>query len=97
MADDFLRIYNEQYQALAAASAETEWKSNTHIVEGDSTNALATRRANEAFAAFQGSKGVIDTCRKLLGHDRVLLPMQTRQLKKILYMAGADPATADTW
>ena len=92
----FLSEYNQKFQELLYASAEAEWKSNTHIIEGDSSNAIATRKANEAFAAFQGSKNVIETCRKLLANERELLPLQTRQLKKILYMAAANPAIVDS-
>ncbi len=95
VAETFLKEYSTQYQKLYLASGEAEWKSNTHIVEGDSTNDLATRKANEALAAYQGSKEVIEKCRELLKHERVLSPMQVKQIRKILYMAAANPATVD--
>ncbi len=55
-ADTFLLTYSTQFQKLYTSSAEAEWASNTKIVPGDSTNAVATRQANEALADFTGSK-----------------------------------------
>jgi hypothetical protein len=53
--ENYLAGYSKEYQRLNYASALAEWESNTHIVEGDSSNALRTRRANEQLARFVGS------------------------------------------
>jgi peptidyl-dipeptidase A len=50
--DNFLSGYAREYQRLNYASSLAEWESNTHIVEGDSSNAIRTRQANEALARF---------------------------------------------
>ncbi|GAB3814973.1 hypothetical protein GCM10028895_08620 [Pontibacter rugosus] len=65
-AQDFLDQYSATYQDLYTKSAEAEWASNIKIVEGDSTNAVATRKANEAFAAFTGSAENISTAKAML-------------------------------
>ena len=52
--DAYLSEYDREFQRLSHASALAEWESNTHIVEGDSTNSVRTRRANEALARFVG-------------------------------------------
>jgi peptidyl-dipeptidase A len=75
-ADTFLQTYSAQYQKLYTASSEAEWASNTKIVEGDSTNAIATRKANEAFAAFTGSKENIQQLQTLLEHKNQLSEIQ---------------------
>ena len=46
--DEFLRSYESEYQRLSYEWSEADWASNTHIVEGDSTNAVRTRAAHEA-------------------------------------------------
>ena len=38
--ENYLAGYSREYQRLNYASALAEWESNTHIVEGDSSNAL---------------------------------------------------------
>ncbi|HQU73446.1 MAG TPA: hypothetical protein PLG66_14180, partial [Calditrichia bacterium] len=45
-ADNFLTAYTEQFVKLYYQSAQAEWRSNTHIVEGDSSNRIATQQAN---------------------------------------------------
>ncbi len=62
----FLADYTVEYQKLAYESSEAEWRSNTRIVEGDTTNAYRTRMANEALAAFTGSTENIETARRFL-------------------------------
>ena len=49
--DAFLTSYDSTFQRLYYASAQAEWASNTHIVEGDSTNAVRTKAANKALKA----------------------------------------------
>ena len=51
----YLDNYNKKYQELCIIDNEAQWRSNTHIVEGDSTNATATNKAEEEMAKFTGS------------------------------------------
>jgi peptidyl-dipeptidase A len=92
-AQTFLDGYSAEYQKLYYASAQAEWRSNTHIVEGDTTNAYATRKTNEALAAFTGSAANIDTARRLLTQRDRLAPIQVRQLERVLYLAADNPET----
>src|SRR3954464_13508287 len=66
--ENFLAGYTKEYQRLNYASALAEWESNTHIVEGDSSNAVRTRRANEELARFVGSADNIARIRTYLEH-----------------------------
>jgi peptidyl-dipeptidase A len=89
----FLHDYEEEYQRLSDESALAEWASNTRIVEGDSTNAVRTRRANEAYLAFVGSEASIDRMRSYLEGDTEPTGLQRRELEKMLYMAAQGPQT----
>ena len=66
---------------LYYTAAETEWASNTRIMEGDSTNAVATRKANEALANFTGSTQNIEKIKKYLKNKEKLTPLQVKQLE----------------
>ncbi len=92
-AETFLTAYSAEYVRFYTASSEAEWRSNTHIVAGDSTNAVATRRANEAVASFQGSAPNIQRIRELLTHRAELTPLQAKQLDVALYNAASSPQT----
>ncbi|AYA36185.1 peptidase [Hymenobacter oligotrophus] len=92
-ADQFLQAYSAKYQQLYTQSAEAEWRSNTRIVAGDTTNAAATARANEALAAFTGSVENINRLRELLEHKADLTPIQVKQLQTALYNAAGSPQT----
>ena len=83
-AQSFIEQYTVEYQRLNYESAKAQWASNTKIVDGDSSNAVATRKANEAFAKFTGSTKNINKARDLLSHKNKLLPLQERQLERIL-------------
>ena len=91
--DKFLRDYNAQYVRLDPASSEAEWRSNTHIVPGDTTNAGATTRANQRVAAFPVSASNIQQLRDLLTHRDELDGLQTKQLETALYNAANNPQT----
>ena len=91
-AQAFIDSYSKTYQELYYTSSEAEWKSNTEIIEGDSTNSVATRVANEAYADFTGSEENINKTREMLKKDD-LSPLQKRQLDVILYNAANNPAT----
>lgn len=87
----YLDSYDREYQRLYKASSEAQWASNTRIVEGDSTNAVRTRAADEALNAFVGSTQNITTIRTFLRAESVITPLQKRQLEAMLYNAGTGP------
>ncbi|MFD2515554.1 M2 family metallopeptidase [Pontibacter locisalis] len=90
-AQTFLDNYSQTFKDLYTKSAEAEWSSNTKIVEGDTTNAAATRRANEAFAAFTGSTENINTAKAMLEKKDQLTPLQVKQFEAILYAGANNP------
>jgi peptidyl-dipeptidase A len=92
--DTYLSDYGKEFQRLTYASQLAEWESNTRIVEGDSTNAVRTRRANEALARFVGSDANIGRIRGYLKERDRLTPLQARQLEVMLYLAAEKPASA---
>lgn len=89
----YLDGYNKKYQELSTISNETDWKSNTHIVEGDTTNATALNIAQEEYAKFTGSSENIATATKYLAQKDKLTELQVKQLKSILYKAANNPET----
>lgn len=89
----YLDRYSADYQRLSYASSLAEWASNTRIVPGDSSNAVRTRAANEAYLAFVGSTENISTIRAFLSHRDKLSNLQIRQLEAMLYNAAAGPQT----
>lgn len=92
-AQAFIDAYTAKYKELAYASSEAQWAVNTKIIEGDSTNAVAARKADEALAAFTGSTENINQARTFLQHKQDLQPLQVKQLEKILYAAANNPQT----
>ena len=92
--DGYLSNYAQQYQRLSYESNLAEWASNTRIVEGDSSNAVRTRRANEALARFVGSNENIARIRGYLKDRDRLTPLQARQLEVMLYLAAEKPEPA---
>ncbi|MGB3228248.1 MAG: M2 family metallopeptidase [Saprospiraceae bacterium] len=93
-AQTFLEEYNQEYVKLYTTAQDAEWASQTHIVEGDSTNSIRTKAANEALAKFTGSEKNISYCKKFLGIKDSLEPIQVLQLESILFYAGDKPAIA---
>ena len=89
----YLTGYNKIYQGLSIISNEADWKSNTHIVEGDSTNATALNVAQEAYAKFTGSSENIETAKRYLTQKEKLSELQIKQLNSILYKAANNPET----
>lgn len=89
----YLDRYSKEYQKLYYKSSLAEWNSNTRIVEGDSTNARATRAAREAMARFTGSTSNIETARGFLARRNELAPLQRLQLEAVLYNAADNPQT----
>jgi len=92
-AEDFVAAYTTQFKQLQYESAKAEWASNTHIVEGDTTNSHRTRMANEALAAFTGSKENIEKARTFLKNKDNMPDKLRRQLEAILYAAANNPQT----
>ena len=92
--DSYLVSYAKEYRRLYYAGSLAEWKSNTRIVEGDSTNAVRTRRANEALAAFVGSTENIARIKGFLEQRDRLSPLQARELDAMLYLAAEKPQSA---
>jgi peptidyl-dipeptidase A len=92
-AQAFIDNYTTEFQRLYEISANAEWASNTEIIEGDTTNAVATRKANEDYANFTGSEVNIKQARKYLEYRDQLDDITVRQLEGILYAAANNPAT----
>ena len=89
----YLDTYTKKYQELSIIDNEAQWRSNTHIVEGDSSNATATNKAEEEIAKFTGSIENIETSKKYLDQQDKLTELQVKQLKSILYKAANNPET----
>jgi peptidyl-dipeptidase A len=91
---NYLSEYARHYQRLTYAGQLAEWQSNTHIIEGDSTNAVRTRQANEALARFVGSNENIARIRGYLKEREKLTAAELRQLEMMLYFAAEKPQSA---
>lgn len=92
-AQAFIDSYTTQYVKLYTNVSSAQWRANTEIKEGDSTNTLAAQKADEEMAAFTGSKENIDNARKYMEQKSKLTPMQVKQLELILYYAANNPQT----
>jgi peptidyl-dipeptidase A len=92
-AQKFIDKYTEEYVKLYTASSEAQWNNNTVMKEGDSTNRIAAEKADEAMAAFTGSKENIETAKRLLQNGNQLTDIQKKQLEIILYAAANNPQT----
>jgi peptidyl-dipeptidase A len=89
----WLAEYDSTYKRLSYESELAEWASNTRIVDGDTTNAARTRRANEAVSAFVGSVNNIDRIQEYLEQADRLDLLTTRRLEAMLYEAADQPQT----
>ncbi len=87
-AQAFLDSFNTQYLKVYTAYNEAQWASNTKIIEGDSTNAVAEQKAGKAYSDFAGSNAVVDKVQQFLREKENLTPLQVTQLESILYEAG---------
>src|ERR1043166_260011 len=92
--DSFLVHYNAEFQKYLVASNEGQWKLNTYIVEGDTATSNAATRADEAFAKFTGDDSLVKTAQKYLVRSKELSDLEQRQLKAIVFFAGANPQAA---
>ncbi len=89
----FLDTYTARFVELSYASEQAEWESNTRIVEGDDGNRRRTEAANNALAAFTGSRENIEQIQGFLESRSELAPLQVRQLEAALYLAADNPQT----
>ncbi|TAH39082.1 MAG: peptidase [Bacteroidetes bacterium] len=87
----YLDAYNEQYKTLYTASSAGQWLVNTRIVEGDTMNSHNSALADEDMARYTGSLENINRATALLKYEKNLNALQVKQLKKILYLAAANP------
>lgn len=93
-AQRFLDAYSAKSRELSYAYQLADWQSNTHIVEGDETNAKATTAALEALTAFTGSRSNIEAATGFLKQRKALTPLQVLQLEAVMYTAANAPETA---
>jgi peptidyl-dipeptidase A len=89
----FLSNYNSKYKEINTIANEASWLTQTKIVEGDSSNAIANNKAQEELAAFTGSSFNIDNATNYLKQQEKLTPLQVKQLKSVLYKAANNPGT----
>ena len=89
--DAYLTDYGKTYQQLTYAAQRADWQSQTHIVEGDTTNASRTKAAKEELAKFVGSVTNIEKIRRYLQLADRLTPLEVAQLKMMLFYAGDSP------
>jgi peptidyl-dipeptidase A len=92
-AQQFIDGYSQKYVQLYTNVSEAQWKANIEIVEGDSSNTVAARKADEAMAEFTGSAENIESARKYMAMKDKLTELQVRQLEQILYAAANNPQT----
>lgn len=93
-AQAFLDSFNAGYVKVYTVYSEAQWASNTKIVEGDSTNAIAEQKAGQEFSDFVGSKTVIDRTKKYLDQKSKLTDLQVKALEAVLYQAANYASTA---
>ncbi len=89
-AQAFLRMYNDIGQRLSTVANQAAWNSVTDVNERTTGERIG---AEKALAAFQGSRHVIETSRRLLAGRDSLTDLEFRQLDKILLTAAEWPAT----
>jgi peptidyl-dipeptidase A len=92
-AQQFLDGYTEKYVSLYTNSSTAQWNANIQIIAGDTTMTEAARMADEAMAAFSGSKENIEQAKKFMELKDKLTDIQVKQLEQILYAAANNPQT----
>ena len=93
-AQQFLDAYTAKATELSYAYQLADWQSNTHIVEGDESNAKATTAALEALTKYTGSRANIESATQFLKQRKDLTRLQVLQLEAVLYTAANSPETA---
>jgi peptidyl-dipeptidase A len=87
-AQAFLDSFSTEYLKVYTKYSEAQWASNTKIVEGDSTNAVAEQKAGKEYSDFAGNNSIVDKVQSFLKEKENLTPLQVKQLEAILYQAG---------
>lgn len=87
----FLDQYTGHYVKLYTASSEAQWAANTEIRDDDTANAYRAQTADEALAAFTGSRENIEQAKKFLADSASLSAIQKKQLQLVLYAAANSP------
>lgn len=90
-ADLFIKNYTTEYARVYTSSAEAQWIANIEIKPGDSTNDIASQKAQQQYSDFIGKKIIIDSVQYFLKGRKDLSELQLRQLEAILYRAGGNP------
>ena len=91
--ESYLESYDSTFKRLNYANQLAQWASNTHIVAGDSTNAVRARETGLALSRFVGSIENIERIKGYLGHRAELDPIQIRRLEIMQYNAADAPQT----
>ncbi|MEZ5353061.1 MAG: M2 family metallopeptidase [Bryobacteraceae bacterium] len=89
-AAEFLKMYNALDQRLYTTASESEWRSSTDVNPQHTGERIG---ADNALAAFRGSRYVIEGARKHLALKGQLSDLEFRQLDKILLNAAESPGT----
>ena len=91
--ESYLESYDSTFKRLYYASQLAQWASNTHIVAGDSTNAVRARETGLALSRFVGSIENIKRIKGYLDHRAELDPIQLRRLEIMQFNAADAPQT----
>jgi peptidyl-dipeptidase A len=91
--ESYLEAYDSTFKRLNYASQLAQWASNTHIVAGDSTNAVRARETGLALSRFVGSVENIERIKGYLNHRAALDPIQIRRLETMQLNAADAPQT----
>jgi peptidyl-dipeptidase A len=89
-ADQFLQMYDALGQKLYTAASEADWKASTDVSETHTGERIG---AEQAMAAFSGSRYVIEHARSLLDQRTQLDDLTVRQLDRVLLSAAEYPGT----
>jgi peptidyl-dipeptidase A len=65
-AQAFLDSFSTEYLKVYTKYSEAQWASNTKIVEGDSTNAVAEQKAGKEYSDFAGNNSIVDKVQSFL-------------------------------
>jgi peptidyl-dipeptidase A len=91
--ESYLESYDSTFKRLYYASQLAQCASNTHIVAGDSTNAVRARETGLALSRFVGSVENIGRIKGYLSRRAELDPIQTRRLEIMQFNAADAPQT----
>ncbi len=89
-ADEFLAMYNSIAQNLYTVTAEAYWNASTDVSDTHTGERIG---AEQAMAAFTGSRYVIEHDRDLLEQQAQLDELTVRQLEQIQLAAAEYPGT----